>query len=324
MYRKLLFVLIVASVLSIIVGNVLAQDKYPERPIQAIVSYAAGGPTDSGARIMAEFMQKYLKQPVVVVNKPGGGSSIAGNELFKSKPDGYTIGMFTDAATAPEYGMNPERFIYKRKDLQSVAQWSGNCTMFFSRYDAPWKSLKDLVNHAKENPSKLRWSHGGRGNRDWMTGALFIQKAGIKMLDVPFQGAAEAVTALLGNNIDMASTSFGSIVLGQMDAKKIRALAVATETKFDLLPDVPTMKELGYGINIPENYIGAFVPKGVPPEVLNKLNEAILAATKNPEVREKLAKLCLPVWYKSGKELDGLVDDFAKFQLKTLKDMGVL
>jgi tripartite-type tricarboxylate transporter receptor subunit TctC len=322
MYRKSGLVFVVVVVLCFIGGNAFAQGKFPERPIQALVSYPAGGSVDTGARIIAEFMQKYLKQPVVVVNKPGAGSALAGNELFRSKPDGYTIGMFTSGATTPESGMNPDRFLYKQKELQGVAQWSGNCTTLISKYDAPWKNLKEFVNYAKENPSKLKWSHQGRGNRDWMVGTLIIQKAGIKMLDVPSAGAGESMAALLGNNIDMAVTSFGSMIMGQMDAKKIQVLGF--DMKLESQPDIPSFKELGYDLNMPTNYIGTFVPRGVPAEVIAKLNEAILNATKDPEVRAKFTKMGMPVWYNNGKDLDQLVDDFAKFQLKTLKELGVL
>ena len=286
------------------------------------MSYPPGGSVDAGARVIAEFMQKYLKQPVVVVNKPGAGSALAGNELFRSKPDGYTIGMFTSGATATDSAMNPERFLYKHNELQGVAQWSGNCTMVMTRYDAPWKSMKEFVNYAKQNPNKLKWSHQGRGNRDWMVGTLIFQKAGIKLLDVPTAGSNEAMAALLGGNIDASLTSFGPMIIAQMEAKKIQVLGF--DTKLESQPNIPSFKELGYDLHMPDNYIGTFAPRGVPAEVIAKLHDAILNATKDPEVRAQFAKMGMPVWYNNGKDLDQLVDDFVKFQSKTLKELGVL
>lgn len=323
-HRTFWVVMFCCFLLSMVNGNGLAQGTYPERPIQALVSYAPGGSTDSGARVIAEYMQKYLKQPFLIVNKPGGGSSIAGNELFRAKPDGYTLGMFTSAPTTPEYTMNPQNFIYKTKDLQPVAEWSKNLTVFLSRYDAPWKSIEELIKHAKANPSKLVWSHAGRGNRDWIEGTLFVGQAGIKMLDVPFQGAADSMTALLGGNVDVVVTSYGGVTIGQMEAKKIRALAISDEKRSSVLPDVPTLKELGYEIGTPENYLGMFAPKGTPAEVLQKLNEAVLKATQDPEVQQKLAKIGLAASYKNAKDLEQLVDNFGKFQFKILKELGVL
>jgi tripartite-type tricarboxylate transporter receptor subunit TctC len=322
--KKFWMVVFVGVVLLVVNGNASAQGTYPERPIQAFVAYAAGGSTDAGARIIAESMQKFLKQPVVVVNKTGGGAAIAGNELFKSKPDGYTIGMFTSGSTTPEYSLNPERFLYKSKELQAVAQWSNNCSVLMTRYDVPYKTIEELIKYAKANPSTLKWSHAGRGNRDWIQGTLFLQKAGIKMLDVPFQGAGEAMTALLGGNIDVASTSWGGVTIAQLEAKKIRVLAITEENKSDLLPGVPTLKDLGYDIGVPENYVGTWAAKGTPEAVLLKLNEAIMRATKEPEVKEKMAKIGMSPAYKDAKGLEQLVENFGKFQFKTLKELGVM
>jgi tripartite-type tricarboxylate transporter receptor subunit TctC len=144
------------------------------------------------------------------------------------------------------------------------------------------------------------------------------------MLDVPFQGAGEAMTALLGGNVDVASTSWGGVTIAQLEAKKIRVLAITEENRSDLLPGVPTLKDLGYDIGVPENYVGTWAPKGTPEAVLLKLNDAILKATKEPEVKEKMAKIGMSPAYKDAKGLEQLVDNFGKFQIKTLKELGVM
>jgi tripartite-type tricarboxylate transporter receptor subunit TctC len=323
MCNKHFCVVVVICVLCLFVETAQSQSKYPERPIQGFVGYAAGGATDSAARILAEYMGKQLGQPVLIVNKPGGGSAIAGNELFRAKPDGYTIGMFTDAPSAPEYALNPERFIYKRKDLLGVAQWSGLVPTIFTRYDASWKTLEDLVKHARANPNKLKWSHSGKGGRIWMTGMIFMEKAGIKMLDVPFQGDAESITALLGNHVDVAVMTYGSMAFSQMEAKKIKPLAVSTVKRFELLPDVPSTQEFGYELGFPEASLGTYVPRATPEEAVEKLHDAILKATREPELKAKWAKMGLPVWYKGTKDFEKLIDDWGQFQYKTLKQLGL-
>ena len=324
MYNKAFSIVVFVCFFSLMAANLSAQDKYPDKPIQALVGYAPGGATDSASRIMAEFLQKQLKQPVVVVNKPGGGGAIVGNELFKSKPDGYTIGMFNDNQPTPEYMMNPERFIYKSKDILAIAQWTGTTPTFFTRYDAPWKTTDDFVKYARSNPNKLKWSHAGVGNFNWMVGTKFIQQAGVKMLDVPFQGDAESITALLGSHVDLSVIAYGTLTIAQMEAKKIRPLCMSTQERFDLLPEVPTCKELGYDIGLPLSYLGTFVPRPTPKEVFDKLGDAILKVTKEPEFRERLAKIGMPVWYRNARDLEEYIENAAKLRYKVLKELGVL
>ena len=151
MIRKALTLFTVVMVYMGIFGYLPVAAEYPERPIEAIVQYKAGGATDTAARIMAEFLEKELGQPVVILNKPGGAGAVAGNLLYKRKPDGYTIGMFNTNQPTPEYVMKPERFIYKSKDIQAVAQWSGYAPAIFVKYDAPWKTLDEFVDYAKKN-----------------------------------------------------------------------------------------------------------------------------------------------------------------------------
>jgi tripartite-type tricarboxylate transporter receptor subunit TctC len=322
--RKFWVVLSFCVFMVMIGGNVSAQGTFPERTIQTIVAYPPGGSTDVGARIIADSMQKYLKQPVIVVNKPGGGTAIAGNELFKSKPDGYTIGMFTDMSTAPEYAPDPDRFLYKSKDLQPVAQWSNNCSVLMIRYDDKFTTLEELVKYAKANPGKLRISHTGKGSRYWMEGELFSQRAGIKLIGVPFQGAADAMPALLGGDLDVVLTSWGGVTIGLAEAKKIRVIAITEEKETELLPGVKTLGEFGYPTEVPENYLGAFVTKGTPAGIVSKLSDAFLQATKDPDVKQKMFKIGLAPSYKSPKELEQLVEKSGKFQFKILKEFGIL
>jgi tripartite-type tricarboxylate transporter receptor subunit TctC len=320
--KKIGFVLVL--VCFFLIPYAWSQGKYPERTIEAIVGYTAGGQTDIAARIMADSLQKILGQPVIIVNKPGGAGAIAGNELFKRKPDGYSIGMFNANQPTPELFLNPERFIYKTGDLLAVAQWTGNPVGIFSKYDSPWKNFEEFVKYAKANPNKLRWGHTGKGNAMWIVGSLLIQKTGIKMLEVPFESGAQKLAALLGRHIELDVTTFGAEILPAIAANEIRPLCLGTPEKYSLMPEVPTAESLGYSLGLPEPHVGTFVRKGTPKEIIVRLEQAIKRATEDPEFRKKLGDIGLPIAYKNAAQYQEYVDSFAKIQYNQMKQLGVL
>lgn len=301
----------------------LAQDRYPEKPIEAIVGYAGGATTDVAARIIAEYMSRDLKQPVVILNKPGGRGAIAGNELFKRKPDGYTMGMFNLNAY-PEHVADPQRYMYKAADMVAVAQWSRQPCALFTRYDAPWKSFQEFVDHAKKNPGKLRWGHSGRGNMWWVFGTVLLQKAGLQLLDVPFQGDAESMTALMGGHVDASVLTCGWGALSEMSANKLRILCMLAEERFELAPESPTAKELGYPIGIPDMYVGSFVRRDTPREIVARLEETIKKVTSDPEVKEKMNKLGMPAYYRNSREFEEMVQSLGKIRGEYLRQLGII
>jgi tripartite-type tricarboxylate transporter receptor subunit TctC len=324
--RKILFVVsALLAMLTVIFAThpCQAQDKYPEKAIEAIVGYAGGASTDVAARIIAEQMTRILKQPVVIVNKPGGGGAIAGNELFKRKPDGYTIGML-NLNGYPENVANPERYIYKASDLLAVAQWSRQPCAIFARYDAPWNSFKEFAEEAKQKPGKLRWGHNGRGNMWWVFGTVLLQKADVKLLDVAFQGDGESMAALMGGHVDISVLTCGAGALAEIAAKKMRLLCMLSEDRFELAPDTPTAKELGYPIGIPDMYIGTFVRGGTPKEIVSRLEETIKQVTNEPEVKERMNKLGMPVHFRNSKDFHELVQSLGKVRGAYLKQLGII
>lgn len=324
MDKKFFSILAAIMVYFLASGSILAQEKYPERPVQAIVAYPPGSATEGACRLMAEFLKKYLGEPVIVLNKPGGAGAIAGNELFKSKPDGYTIAMFNESQPFPELHMNPKRFIYKSEDIITIAQWAMVVPSIFTRYDAPWKSLGEFIDYAKNNPNKLRWGHPGRGNMMWVIGNLLMQQSGIKLLEVPFESDAQMLAALLGNNVDMYISILGPVNMAQMEAKKIKSLALGLQRRVDVLPDVPTTKELGYPLGFPDMYLGSFAPKGTPKEIIAKLSNATMKVTEDAEFKEKLKKIGFSVWYSNTKDFEATIEEFARIKWNLLKKLGVL
>lgn len=301
-----------------------AQSKYPERPVQAIVAYTAGGSTDAAARVAAELFKKHLGQPVVVVNKGGGGGAIGGNELSKAKPDGYTIGMFNENQPLPELQMNPGRYIYKNEDIVPVAQLASYVPGIFTKYEAPWSSLKELVDHAKKDPNKIKWGYPGRGGLMWIIGHLLAQRADIKILEVPFDNDSLSIAGILGNHIDFSVSIFSPAPIAQVEAKKIRPLCLVTPKRVDLFPTVPTAGELGYDLGIPDVYFGIFVPKDTPKDVIARLSAASKGVAADPEFKEKMNKIGFRVFFQDSKPFGELVQSYGKVKWDALKKLGAL
>jgi tripartite-type tricarboxylate transporter receptor subunit TctC len=326
MYEKKvsILVLVVILVCYFFIGYVSAQEKYPTKPIQALVPYAGGSITEVIVRVMSDCMQKYAGQPVIVINKPGAGGAIAGNELFKSKPDGYTIGVFHPGVPIAELGMNPQRFIYKSTDLQPVSQFSGYPSAIYVKNDAPWKTLGELIEDARKNPDKRTWGHHGRGSGFWIMGVQLMKVAGVKMRDVPFEGSGKSVPALLGGHVDVAWGT-GVLAVEQVRAGALRALAVALKERDPAMPDVPTFAEAGYPIEAVGWYLGVFAPKGTPKEVIAKLDEYIKKITEDSEFQKKVGSLCLLVGgYKNTQDFEEVVQRDIQNQRRILKEHGIL
>lgn len=246
------------------------------------------------------------------------------SSLNPSKPDGYTIGMFNENQPFPELQMNPDRYIYKSEDIQGVAQSAAYIPAIFTRYDAPWKSLGELIDTAKKTPNILKWGHPGRGGLMWIIGNLFIQQTGVKILEVPFDNDALAIAGIMGNHIDMSVSIYSPAPIAQVEAKKIRALCLATQRRVDLWPNLPTAEELGYPFGVPDVYFGIFVPKGTSKEIISTLNSATRKVTEDVEFKEKMKKIGFLVVYKDTKDFDILVENYAKIKWNLLKKLGVL
>lgn len=260
------------------------EDDYPNRAIQLIIPWGPG--VDMGDRIIARYMETYLKQPIVVVNKPGAGGIIGHSIIAKSKPDGYTLGRISTL-----FGI----YLLLYKDLEfefdsftPICAYSKGSGFFLVRADAPWKTMKEFVAEAKKNPSKLRYGSIGVGSAAHILGVDFCNKAGIKATHIPYAGMAEVMNALLGGHVDIAP-SWGS--LGHLKGGKIRALAVSEKERREDYPDIPTLTELGYPIVI-YPVRGHCVPKGTPKKIVDKLARAyqeVLNANK-AEIVESLKK----------------------------------
>lgn len=272
MFRKSIkmFILILVLLILSLKFQALAQDNYPNRPIEIIIPGIAGMTTDLSIRFFADKWAEFLGQPVVPVNKPGAMGSIGCRYVANAKPDGYTLLTTGDMAIicAPlerkDIGYNYESFRYPIT--------FGYITLFFTvRSDSRWKTLNDFLKEAKENPGKLKYATMGQRHHAALMTDMICQQAGAKVTLIPHKGSNDCLTGLIGGNVDMAVTN-GLVGFG--GTGMIRPLAVAYEVRLPDYPEVPTLIELGYKFKYPPHLVGVAAPRKTPENVLSKLIEA--------------------------------------------------
>jgi tripartite-type tricarboxylate transporter receptor subunit TctC len=265
----------------------MAADAWPTRPIRLIVPYAAGGPTDVIARLIASKIGPALGQTVVVENKPGAGGTIGVDNMVRSQADGYTIAL---AAPGPLAGMQTLMKVpYSLDDIQYLTLVARIPAVIAVNGKAKYATLQDLVNDAKERPDQLNYGSAGAGTTPHIGGELFKQEAGIKIVHVAYKGAAPAVTAVLANEVQMTMVDL-TPVLAQVASGGLKVLAIAGKNRAPQLPNVPTTAEAGLpGVLMDTNY-GIIAPKGTPPEVSKKLRDAIVAALQDADLKDSFSK----------------------------------
>jgi tripartite-type tricarboxylate transporter receptor subunit TctC len=284
MERKI-FAVIVALMLGLYLlpPKAMGQD-YPKREIELIAAFSPGSNTDNFARLAAKHAEKFVGKPIVVVNKPGGGGSLGFATLAKAKPDGYTIGLLSNAVIGHPYLLKGVTFHYK-KNFRLIAQIDFSAQGLYARKGSPYDvSLKELVKKAKEKQDTIKVGIGGTWTTQDFARAIFEEEAGVKFVKVPFPGAAEAVPALLGGHVDLEfgpASEWAHLLKGS----KVRVLAVSTEQRDPRFPDVPTFKEQGYDVVLSTiHWIAA--PAGTPDPIVNLLAEAFKKAVNEKAFTE--------------------------------------
>ena len=260
---------------------------YPEKPVTVIVPFAPGGSTDMVARLMSSKMGDKLGQPLVVENKPGATGAIGAAQVKKSAADGYTvlcasIGVY---ATNPFLQKNLSYDPMKDFDLLTVAVRSPN--VLFVNPNSPIKDVAGLIEHLKKNPNKITFVSSGAGSTDHLSAALFWQKTGTTGVHVPYKGGAPAIADVIAGHAD-ASFQNLNVVSGHVKAGRLKPLAITAEKRSPLLPDVPTMDELGLKDMVIYSWQALAAPKGLPADVKKTLQGAMVATLKDPEISRKL------------------------------------
>ena len=278
-----------------------AQD-YPARPINLIVAAPAGGPMDVGARVLAAIAEKAIGQPIVIVNKVGAGGQVGWTELARSKPDGYTIGYIIMPGTNTVIADPERQATFDENTFIHLVNQVHDVGVVWVPADSPYKTLKELVEAAKEKPGTIRASTTGLLSDDHLN-ILVTEEAvpGAKFRIVHLDGAAGQFKETLGGNVDVSFDNVGSVVK-PLKAGQIRVLAVTDKERSKFLPDIPNTTELGYPTIVSASTRGIAAPKSTPPAIVAKLTEILKNAMADPEHLRRLEEQGLLVKPLAGAE----------------------
>ncbi len=277
------YLLSVATLLTPLLSS--AQTTYPNKPINFIVPYGAGGSADSRSRQIAQKMSLILKQPIIIDNKPGAGGNIGTEFISKAVPDGYTIGMGNFAPMAVNKTLFGNLRYDPETDLSPVVLIEKGPLVLVVNPNSSYKTIQDIVSAAKAKPGVLTFSSGGIGGSHQLSAELFQQATGIKMIHVPYKSGSAALTDLMAGNVDMMFDQMYSAV-PSIKADKLRPIAITSKKRSPLLPQVPSFTEVGYPTIEVLNWQGIIVPKGTPKSIIDQLNVAANEALKDPQIRE--------------------------------------
>ena len=275
---------------------------YPARPVHILVGFAAGGPADTIARLAGQRLSERLGQQFVVENRTGAGTNIATEAVVNAAPDGYTLLLITAANFINATLYKTINFTFIR-DIVPVGSLSGEPAVMLVHPSVPAKTVPEFIAYAKANPGKINMGSGGNGAPSHLFGELFKMSTGTDMVHVPYRGAAPAVTALLGGQVQVFFSPLSTAV-EHIRAGKLRGLAVTTATRSDALPEVPTMMEFVPGYEASNTY-GIGAPRNTPADIVDKLNKEINAVLAEQGMRTRIADLGETV-------LGGSPADFAK------------
>jgi tripartite-type tricarboxylate transporter receptor subunit TctC len=267
-------------------------------------------------------MGRHLKQPIVVENKAGAGGGVGMSFVAKAKPDGYTVLLaLSSISIIPEadkvLGRDP---MFTLNQLVPIARFTADPTVLAVRADSPWKSVKDLVDAAKNAPGAIPYGSSGNYGTMHVPMEMLAAASGTKLLHVPYTGAGPAVVALLGGSVEALSTGPSS-VMGHVKGGKVRVLASWGEARHPALPDVPTLKELGYDAQFSQ-WTGLFVPAGTPPEVVARLRDAARAAVNDETFKSALAKVETPIQYLDAPQFQSFWDADSRKLAEAVKRIG--
>jgi tripartite-type tricarboxylate transporter receptor subunit TctC len=309
-----------AIAVMIALGGTAAAQDYPSKPITLIIPWVAGGPTDIVLRAVAEAAQKHLGQPIIVENKAGGGGSVGPAQMAATaKADGYTISQMPDAV----YRMQiTQKTTYdSQTDFTYIIQLTGYAYGVTVPMDSQFKSWQDVAAFAKANPGKLNYGSPGAGSTPHMGMERIQKQLGIKLVHVPFKGAAEVNIAVAGGHIMVGAS--GTSAKSLADAGKLRFLNIWTPNRLKMLPDVPTLREVGIPFDI-EGPIGIAGPKGMDPKIVATLHDAFKKTLDDPKVLEVLAKMELVPAYRSGADYKKALAETMEVERRIMTELGLV
>jgi tripartite-type tricarboxylate transporter receptor subunit TctC len=277
-------------------------EAYPTRPVRLIVPFAPGGGTDLCAHLLGEWLAQRLGQPFLVINRTGAASNVGTDVVVKAAPDGYTLLAFDPSAAINATLYDNIGFVFVR-DIAPVALIMRTPILMAVHPSVPARTVAEFIAYAKANPNRINMSSGGVGSTPHVSGELFKMMTGTQLVHVPYRGSGPARIDLLGGQVQLMFDPIASSI-GHVKAGQLRALAVASATRSEVLPDVPTIAETVPGYES-DTWYGIGAPAGTPPEIVERLNREINAGLADPALKARLAEL-------GGTIVTGSPDDFRR------------
>src|ERR1041385_9045999 len=278
---------VTALLLLLVAGGARAAETYPNRPIELVVPFVAGGTTDTVARLIAQRLTDSWSFPAIVNNRPGGGSTIGTSLVAKAQPDGHTL-LVTTIAFAINASLQKQPYDAVN-DFTAISELASIPLMLVVHPSLPVHNVKEFIAYSKAQPAGLDYASSGPGTSTHLAAEMFNAMTGSKLVHVPFKGNAEVLNALLGGHVK-SHFALTASTLQHVRSGAVRALAVTTEKRLPDLPGVPTIAELGYpGYEI-SSWQGVFAPAGTPKETVGRLNQEIVATLKTPEVEARIRR----------------------------------
>ena len=305
-----------------LVGLCLAQEKYPTRAIEMVVPFAAGGSADVAARAYGDDLSKALKVPVNIVNRAGNTGIQGVTYVIKSKKDGYTLLGTTGTPLIIMPVISKEVTYDPLKDVIPIGYLGLAPSIFAVRSDSPFKTLKELIEYARQNPGKLKNGAGGIGTESNFNLAILCSKENIKITSVPFQSGGEALPAILGGHVDMTSNTLATLG-SQIKAGKLRGLGIGAKKRHPDFPDIPTTAEIGHpDVNFAV-WFAVYTPTGVPQQVVDVLVPTVEKIFENPEVIQRCTKLGIEVDYMGPAEIRKQIETQLRIVEKVAREANI-
>jgi tripartite-type tricarboxylate transporter receptor subunit TctC len=289
-YKKFLAILCLATTSATITPAAVLAQAYPSKPIRLVVPFPPGGPTDIVARPLAQLLSESLKQSVVIDNRGGAGGTIGADNVAKSSPDGYTLLMGTVGTNAINGSLYQKLSYDQVKDFTPIALVASAPVAIVVNPNEQIKSLQDLIRMAKARPDFIQFGTAGNGTPGHLTGALFESATQIKLKHIPYKGSAPAVTDLVGNHIPVMFDPIQSVI-AHINNNRVRPLAVTSKQRSPVLPNVPTVAELGYPQFESTAWWAVFAPAKLPDAVAQKLRAEVEKIVLSAAFKEKLGNL---------------------------------
>ena len=312
--------MVTAGVLMTIAGTTTAQQSYPTKPIRIVVAFPPGGATDVVARVLAQRLAERVKQPVIIENRAGASGVIGTEFTAKAAPDCYTLTFTANSHLIRPHLLKVLRYDVK-KDFSAVAMVGGVPNAFIVKKAIPTNTIAEFIQYARQHEGKLSYGSWGVGSAPHVRIEMFKLEHKLDLLHVPYQGAAPALTGVVGGQIDMMIIPL-LVAEGQYKAGRIRMLGVSTAQRIPEAPDVPTFAEQGMPLT-GASWLGFLGPANIPADIVNLLNREITAIVKEPQMREALARNGVEVSTSTPQEFAAYLDSEYEFWGKALRTVNI-